>query len=181
MREQFKRRTVLVKKSLQIKVLALVFLSVLFAFLLIGGELYYTLARTVLLENPSLQDTFSKIHQVLLVKGLLYLGIIFLISLFISHRMAGPIYRFEQSARALAEGDLTHRVVLRTGDELLELQEEFNRMAQSLQDRVRQERQVLERLAQEMKKARASAPEAVSSSLEKIQADLEQVNRQFKI
>lgn len=181
MREQFKRRTVLVKKSLQIKVLALVFLSVLFAFLLIGGELYYTLARTVLLDNPALQETFSKIHQVLLVKVLLYLGIIFLISLFISHRMAGPIYRFEQSARALSEGDLTHRVVLRTGDELLELQEEFNHMAQSLQDRLRQERQELERLAEEMEKARAASPAEVSSSLAKIQTDIKQVNRQFKI
>lgn len=35
-----------------------------------------------------------------------------------SHKIAGPLYRFEKSLEAISEGDLTHRFKLRGGDEL---------------------------------------------------------------
>ncbi len=42
-------------------------------------------------------------------------------SLYLTHRLAGPLYRLHQSARELAQGNLTLRVRLRRGDELHEL------------------------------------------------------------
>ena len=36
----------------------------------------------------------------------------------LSHKIAGPIYRFEKAAQALGKGDLSQRIRLRDGDEL---------------------------------------------------------------
>lgn len=47
-------------------------------------------------------------------------------SLYLTHRLAGPLYRLHQSARELAQGNLTLRVRLRRGDELHELADVAN-------------------------------------------------------
>ena len=39
-------------------------------------------------------------------------GLMLLISLYVSHRFAGPIYRFEKSCQSLASGDLTHKKLM---------------------------------------------------------------------
>ncbi|MGN1057884.1 MAG: HAMP domain-containing protein [Candidatus Avelusimicrobium sp.] len=42
--------------------------------------------------------------------------------------MAGPVYHFERVCKAIAKGDYSQRVHLRKGDQLTDLQEEFNKM-----------------------------------------------------
>ncbi len=46
---------------------------------------------------------------------------IVLLTIYFSHKVAGPIYRLEKVCTALAEGDYTQRVTLRKGDELQNL------------------------------------------------------------
>lgn len=48
------------------------------------------------------------------------------------HRVAGPIVRFRQVSRDIALGKPVRRVQLRDGDELLELQNDFNAMLDRL-------------------------------------------------
>jgi methyl-accepting chemotaxis protein len=50
-----------------------------------------------------------------------------LFSIYLTHRLAGPLYRFEQHANALAQGDLSIRIKLRRGDELQELASMINK------------------------------------------------------
>lgn len=49
-----------------------------------------------------------------------------LLSVFVTHRLAGPIYRFGQVAHQVASGDLSIRVRLRKGDDLGDLQASMN-------------------------------------------------------
>lgn len=46
---------------------------------------------------------------------------IVLLTIYFSHKVAGPIYRLEKVCTALADGDYTQRVTLRKGDELQNL------------------------------------------------------------
>ena len=62
------------------------------------------------------------------VKILIYIVLVVLVSAVLSNKMAGPIYRFEQTCKAVAKGDFSQRVHLRQGDQLTELQDEFNKM-----------------------------------------------------
>ena len=50
--------------------------------------------------------------------------------------MAGPVYRFEQTCKAIAQGDFTQRVHLRKGDRLQDLQTEFNKMMDVVENRI---------------------------------------------
>lgn len=67
-------------------------------------------------------------------------GLVFFIglwALFITHRIAGPLYRFEQCFKQVTSGDLTVRARLRKGDQARELMESFNTMAEGLDQTVK--------------------------------------------
>ncbi len=184
--QKFQRRTVLIKRSLQLKYIGLVFLSVLLASLIVGGDIYYTMARMVLTDNPSLAPAVAHFNTIILVKLVLYLALMLLISLYVSHRFAGPIYRFEKSAQVVSAGDLTHRVSLRTGDELLELQEEFNGMLASLQALVQKDRNLAAHLAERLTAALKKLPEneagsALRDELLSLRDQLGHITSSFKV
>ena len=182
--QKFQRRTVLVKRALQLKYIGMVFVSVLLASCIVGLDTYYTMARLVLNDNPSLAPALTQFNAIILIKLSLYLIIMLLISLYVSHRFAGPIYRFEKSAQIVSSGDLTHRVSLRTGDELLELQEEFNGMLASLQALVQKDRNLAARVAERLEAVSRKLPDGASSTrdeLKSLQLELEHLTQSFKV
>ena len=179
--QKFQRRTVLVKRSLQLKYVAIIFASVVLAALMVGGDIYYTLTHLILQENPSLAPAISQVNGMIFLKLALYLGIIFLVSLFVSHRFAGPIYRFEKSAQIVSSGDLTHRVSLRTGDDLLELQEEFNAMVSSLQSQVQKDRALIKHLGSRLDEAVKRLPDGEREELKSLRAELDHLTTGFKV
>lgn len=184
--QKFQRRTVLVKRSLQLKYVGMVFVSVLAASLIVGGDIYYSMARILLRENPALGPMVTQFNTIILVKVALYLGLMLLISLYVSHRFAGPIYRFEKSAQVVAGGDLTHRVSLRTGDELMELQEEFNGMVANLQAAVQKDRNLAARLSERLQAAIRALPEGpaqggLREDLGSLKLELDHLTKSFKV
>ena len=182
--KKFQRKTVLIKRSLQLKYIGMVFLSVLVASMIVGGDIYYSLTRVLLTECPSASDNVVQFNSVLLVKTALYLGLMLLISLYVSHRFAGPIFRFEKSAQAVAGGDLTHRVSLRTGDELMELQEEFNGMVSGLQALVQKDRNLAQRLSERVDEVGRRLPEgadAAREELKDLKIELAHLTRSFTV
>ena len=181
---RFQRKTVLVKRSLQLKYIGMVFLSVLVASMIVGGDVYYSLMRVMLTECPSVTDRVVQFNTVLLVKIALYLGLMLLISLYVSHRFAGPIYRFEKSCQSLSTGDLTHRVSLRTGDELMELQEEFNDMAAALQALLQKDRNLVQRLSERVDEITKRLPAEAAASRDDLKAfklELDHLTKSFKV
>jgi PAS domain S-box-containing protein len=64
--------------------------------------------------------------------GLLLLGLLTFYGL--QRLVIRPLQTIQRGAAAIAEGDLSHRLQVRTGDELESLAREFNQMAQKLQD-----------------------------------------------
>ncbi|MBI4060970.1 MAG: methyl-accepting chemotaxis protein [Elusimicrobia bacterium] len=182
--QRFQRKTVLVKRALQLKYIGVVFLSVLVASMIVGGDVYYSLMRVMLTECPSVTDRIAQFNTVLLVKIALYLGLMLLISLYVSHRFAGPIYRFEKSCQSVGSGDLTHRVSLRIGDELMELQEEFNGMAAALQVLLQKDRNLARRLSERVEEIAKRLPaEAgnVREDLKALKVELDHLTRSFKV
>ena len=109
---------------------------------------------------------------------------------FISHRIAGPLYRFEQWTATVSGGDLTARIRLRPADDLKELALALNQMAAELHSRVRQDRSAAASLAARMTAlaqrldAGANAPLevlAVAREMDALRADLEKLTRDFVI
>lgn len=157
----FQRKTILIKKGLQYRYMALITMSVLVAFLIVGLDLIWTLSKFVN-ERPMMQpmlEEMASMGPLFLIKMLMYMVIVLIMSAVVSHRMAGPIFKFEKSCATLAEGDLTYRVWLRKGDHLEDLQEQFNNMAGSLQQSVKEAKEAVAGVKAGLEAA-AAKPEA---------------------
>lgn len=128
---QFKRRTIFIKKGLQFRYMTLIILSVLAGLMIMAFELTFTLSdifdKYPVLLQP-LYDNFPAIAYGFIYKIVIYVVFVVLISAILSHKMAGPVYRFEQTCKAIAKGDFSQRVHLRKGDDLTDLQDQFNKM-----------------------------------------------------
>lgn len=95
-------------------------LSNLTFFLLAGKPLgdSYSKAFHLLQDiDETLLTTVLSITAYILI---LIIPLIFFASVLMSHRVSGPVFRFERSAESLANGDLTVRVCLRDKDEMKE-------------------------------------------------------------
>ncbi len=66
------------------------------------------------------------------------------VTLYISHKIAGPLYRFETDLKMIAEGDLKHRIRLREGDQLKDLADSLNLFISTLEKRFEGAQQIIE-------------------------------------
>jgi len=89
-------------------------------------ELFSSREREIL--NQILATTYKKLIP-------LILALFFFIgwgSIFITHKIAGPLFRIESSLRKLCEGKLNFRVTLRKGDEGQNLAPIFNKFLENI-------------------------------------------------
>lgn len=140
----FQRRTIFIKKKLQLHYMFLMVVCVLCGLAIMGLELTATLndlfdAYPVLVQP--IYDEFVPIVSDFFYKIAIYVLLVVIISAILSHRMAGPVYRFEQTCKAIAKGDFSQRVHLRKGDQFTELQEEFNHMMDVVESRLNEKKQ----------------------------------------
>ncbi|HRY30414.1 MAG TPA: methyl-accepting chemotaxis protein [Elusimicrobiota bacterium] len=182
---RIKRHTLIIKKALQAKFILLVMASVFFAVCLVGWEIYYTFGRDIVrdLMDPGLYELFQQLSRVLVAKIAIYMAVVGIVAVFLSHKLAGPIYRFEKSAHVLGGGDLTHRVHLRKGDELMDLQDEFNSMAEALHVRVAKDRQLAQRIAgqmQDLTKGKDISPD-LARRLKELETEVNHLTADFKV
>ncbi len=59
------------------------------------------------------------------------------VTLFVSHKIAGPLFRFKQTLKELSCGNFTNHVRLRKGDQLQMFDVEFNEMIAAVREKVR--------------------------------------------
>ena len=85
-------------------------------------------------------DEFLPMAASFFYKIAIYVLLVVIISAILSHKMAGPVYRFEQTCKAIAKGDFSQRVHLRQGDQLMELQDEFNKMMDRLEAEINKQK-----------------------------------------
>lgn len=65
-----------------------------------------------------------------------FMGITFLISLFLSHKIAGPLYKLTQHFNEVASGNLSTRVTFRKNDHFKEVAAGFNAMLDSVESKI---------------------------------------------
>ncbi len=182
---RFKRRIFIVKKKLQAKFIVLVMVFVFVAICLMGWDFYDTFGRNIVQDfmDPGLYELFRKVSFVLIAKLSLYMMAVVVVAALISNKLAGPIYRFEKSARIVAEGDLTHRIHLRRGDELVDLQDEFNAMIEALHKHVAKNAHLAKRISthlQELSHTKDISPD-VLKKLQDIKTEVDHLQSGFKI
>ncbi|MEW6544920.1 MAG: PAS domain S-box protein [Nitrospirota bacterium] len=95
----------------------------------LDGKRWLTLVR----QNP--EETYAPLRQ-LLAKVVAYGVVVFAVLLgtgaLVSRRIVRPVLALQEGVQRIGSGSLDHRLTLRTGDEVEQLAEAFNRMAVNL-------------------------------------------------
>jgi methyl-accepting chemotaxis protein len=134
-----KRRTYFVKKGFQLRLIIIILLLVTIVANLTGGVVYgilkTELARDWLARMFSLRTDEVLLPAVILAE-LFSVILVAFISLFVTHRIAGPVYRFEKVCEEVEAGRFDVRVRLREKDEFKDLADAFNQMLLTLEDKL---------------------------------------------
>ena len=132
------RKKKLINSGLQLKMIAaFLFLSC------ISALFQVTLLNRSIMSLSSLMESdgdilLSELPSLLVSNMILTLGVLLpimlLVGILITHRIAGPIYRFEQHLGSIARGENPGICKIRDGDELHNLCEAINNAVAQLQE-----------------------------------------------
>ncbi len=167
MNRTWKRRNYFIKKDLQGKYIFSFFIFV------VAGSIIFTLifsllssdTMTIVYDNYKLQIGKTPL---ILMKEILSAQWIFIVaggflvvilSMFLTHRFAGPIFRFEKSIEEMTGGNLNFRVRLRAKDEGKELAEKMNILIDMLSSNIKEMRRLSEEVNNKLTDANNSLKE----------------------
>lgn len=179
----YKRKKYYVKKSFQAR-----FILIFGVLVLVGGffstglVIYFSHGdTTALFSNSQLKifDTASFLLPAIIYSNLITIIFISLsimvMVLFVSHKIAGPLFRFEKDIKTIGDGDLTYKICLRKDDQLKKLSCDINEMTEGLNLK-------LEIIKSDIKRCMNSAE--AKTAPEWFQRELNglynQINQQFK-
>jgi nitrogen fixation/metabolism regulation signal transduction histidine kinase len=126
----FQRKTIIIKRNLQYRYMFIISFTSLVAFMLVALDVIWNMWKVVQ-EHPGMIPMLDEIFSsmpLIIFKLVIYILIVVIASAVISHKIAGPLFKFEKTCNNVAEGDLATKVYLRKGDYLVELQSAFNKM-----------------------------------------------------
>lgn len=181
---QFKRRQYYIDKKFQTK-----FMLKFILILIVGGCL--SVAMTVFTTQETLTSSFEgstlaiqktslAILPSVILTNVVTTGVIAVIALImtllVSHKIAGPMFRFEQDLKVIGEGDLQKKIRIRDGDQFGSVAANLNTMVESLNTRIVTVQDELDRLVK--KAAEQNLPQPFIRELEECK---NKIDSQFRI
>jgi hypothetical protein len=136
--KKFRRRNKVIKPGFQLKMAASAAIFLMIYTLVLGAAVFYPMAA----EFSSTPDgdvraqlAFSalEVHDKLWPAILCVSVVGFFGTILFSHRIAGPMYRFEKTVETLTAGDFSIRIKLRKRDEFHQFAEMINNLSTSLE------------------------------------------------
>lgn len=137
----YKRANFLINKKFQLK-FAFFVCSWIFALSMVYPIIIYNIFEYFMKiaqapgGSPITPERVKSIeNQILMILGvlqLLFLGITFMLSIFLSHRIAGPLYKLKRALEEVGRGNFDQRISFRKNDHFMEMQDTFNDMIQHL-------------------------------------------------
>lgn len=176
------RRRYFVNRSLQGRmVLGMVGAAVLsFVFVLI--DYYLSFGRNAG-WNRDMLEVFLVAQKLPLIQLVVFVFVLVFVTVFLSHRVAGPLVNLDKSLARIADGDLTTRLQLRPHDELKNIRDSFNRAMTALHGKIAADRARVKEVRALLDQI-VSAPELTSAHVAEINralALLSALTTEFKL
>lgn len=135
----YKRRKFFIDKQFQTKYILLVIFMLLLYTLLFVGFLFIPQLLPFIFDSP-LEEQVKAAEILLLYHKNVWPAVFIVIplfgffSIFITHKIAGPVYRLKIRLQQMTEWDLDTKVTLRKGDDLQDLAEFVNLLSAELKE-----------------------------------------------
>jgi len=96
---------------------------------------------------------FPILVQTIVIVTLAIAIITVILTLFISHKISGPLHRFKKELEIIGEGDLKSDIKLRTNDQMQELADTLNETKKALRERLNELRNHTQELEESISKS----------------------------
>lgn len=146
-----KRKIILINKAFQGRFIASVLATIILFGLCSAGLLYWLISSDLQVQSQAahinIANTWERLGLTILIGNIVAAVIAGLMAiivvLYISHKIAGPLYRFETLCKQVGDGDLNTVTHLRPNDQLQELADCFRYMVDKLRSKREQTDQLL--------------------------------------
>ncbi len=177
--ENRRRKKYFIKREFQFKFI-LKFCAVILGGVAISTALLFFFSQGTLTSSFShsrlvIRSTGSAMLPAIIYTNLIVLGLIclaaILVTLLVSHKIAGPLFRFEKELLAIGSGNLQTKMALRKEDQMKEVAEGLNVMVASLRAKICEIREGIGEV-KETATAR-NAPDVVLGQLSRLEKQVE--------
>ena len=139
-----KRNQYFIKKTFQIKIILRFLIILIIGGIISGVGLYYfasnELGTKLYVAHISIKNTSEILLPSIIFTSIIVFILLSIVTvytvLYLSHKIAGPLYKFENIAEEIGKGNLKVYVKLRERDELLPLQNAFENMIENLKSKI---------------------------------------------
>ncbi len=181
-----RRKRYFIKPGFQSRLTAIFILIVIIVANFVGALVYgfsiEKLERQLVVESKLPIDS-TQLGQALLpgviIAELISILVVAFICIFVTHTIAGPVYRMERVSRSIGEGDLTNFIRLRPKDELKDLADAMNEMTMGLRNKVTMFREISSKLNTSVGRLRDSGKVEKIDELVDIMDQLEKACKSF--
>lgn len=125
-------------------------------------DLFKQAEKLSIRQREVFKGILDRTHRALLEKLLLLLLLIAWGSIYLSHKIAGPLYRFQTGLNALGQGDLSARIHLRKFDEAQSLAVKMNEALEDLDQRISRLKRILQGQASDPQRLKSLLHEELS-------------------
>jgi methyl-accepting chemotaxis protein len=150
----WRRRNYLINKDFQFRYIGRNLFALTVMALVISFTVYYTTWARIMDEFYNIPriaaqfaPLFATVNQIMLVILVAFFILAAIFSVFASHAIAGPIYRFEKALQSMAQGDFTLKVGLRKTDEFKHMADSMNSMITELRSNISSDSELIQELA----------------------------------
>ncbi len=188
---KFKRTKYLISTRLQLRYVGIILLLMFVTAAICSYIVYYTVMILMgeklasVYPQGRLMAIINMVNIRMLLSLLFITPLVTVVGIFLSHKIAGPIYRIEKFLGDMSAGNLAQRIVLRKGDELMSVAEKINVLNDSLKVTFSTQKSSMNKLVTELgelEKLVDSKPGDVSvldRNIEKIQAQIKDLEAQL--
>jgi methyl-accepting chemotaxis protein len=107
--------------------------------------LYFNIHKPLNTHYSAIVMIISELNDIILVKTLTISAVfsvlaaiaLFLLGIFYTHKIAGPLYRIKMAAKSISMGDLGTKIILRRKDVIQPFAESLNSMTENYSNKIR--------------------------------------------
>lgn len=132
-------------------------------------------------EKETLHEALKSVNKTLAPKLIILAVIIFIGGIFVSHRIAGPMYRFEKSAEAITKGDLSVNFYVRKSDEMRKAAVSLEEMVESLRKDIDRIKRISVDFKESVDSFAGDMPQGESKHLKEMAEEISAILAKYKI
>lgn len=179
----FKRNIFVVNPNFQYKFSFIVCMLVLLSSLLYPATIWQLFEKIISLQPDRAMESASHRDQlmlILLVIQLSFIGIVFVGLIFLSHKVAGPMYKLKNHIEGIIDGDTPSNIFFRKGDYFPEMAETINNLMDNMESRQKEDFEYLSEVISYINNLSLVVPEDKKPVINEINSKLLEIQTRYQ-